>query len=420
MRELLFPRLRDNLDISFHRFEDIPDQEFIVFRCPLGLLSQPFVLNRNIGPLLAMFDGKRSVNEIVAQHAKVGATYPLVNELVQLLNQNHLLETDLYRAHRDSSFRQFLDNPIRPPALAGRAYPAAPMELSKQIQGFVPDSPPRIPLSAELTALMVPHIDYHRGGAAYGVGYNEYRSRSLDCIILLGTAHQASPYLFHLTRKDFSSPLGTLKNDHSFTDSLANRYGIVRSYADEYLHRQEHSLELQLPFLCSQLQHGKLPQIVPILVGSFHPYIQQERAPQESGEYQDFAGSLSELVSSRVREGQSVHFLAGVDMAHVGTAFGDPKPLTPDYLEYVRARDLLYLNLLIQRDPQPLFQHIAEDGDARRICGFPTMYTVLDVLNRIKSSCKAHLLDYQQAVDSHTDTCVTFGVMAFSVESPNR
>jgi AmmeMemoRadiSam system protein B len=207
--------------------------------------------------------------------------------------------------------------------------------------------------------------------------------------------------------------MGILRCDSTFISSLAEKYGVERSFEDEILHKYEHSLELQVPFMSALCPQAT---IAPILVGSFYEMVRQDKQPEDFSEYNEFAAALTETISERLSAGGKVSFLAGVDMAHVGQTFGDLKPLTPEFMEHVAERDALYLKALSQQNKEMLFSHIVEDGDARRICGFPTMYTLLDVCDRLGLRYTSELIDYSQAVDYSTDCAVTFAAMSFYLE----
>jgi AmmeMemoRadiSam system protein B len=215
--------------------------------------------------------------------------------------------------------------------------------------------------------------------------------------------------MFHLSAKDFASPLGVLPGDTGFITTLANRFGVGRAFADEYLHKKEHSLELQLPFI-SAVRPGI--SIVPILVGSFHAAVSAGKPPREYEEYETFVGSLVETIRNAEAEGRKVCFIAGVDMAHVGSFFGDEWSLSPERMEAIAERDKRYLDAIAAYSCDELFAHIAEDGDARRICGFPTMHTILDTLQRLSRPGSCYVRSYQQAVDYPSGCAVTFAGLA--------
>jgi AmmeMemoRadiSam system protein B len=216
--------------------------------------------------------------------------------------------------------------------------------------------------------------------------------------------------MFHLSAKDFQSPLGVLPCSADFVARVASRFGVTRAFADEFLHKKEHSLELQLPFISRVKPNAS---IAPILVGSFHRAIASGKSPHEFEEYETFIGSLVEAIQTERAQGKRVCFIAGVDMAHVGSFFGDEWALSPERMEGIAERDGKYLDAIEARDTARLFAHVAEDNDARRICGFPTMYTVIDTLNRLGISYTCQARSYQQAVDYQSGCAVTFAGMAF-------
>ena len=399
------PKLRWPLDIPRHL---IGSDEVLVIRCPLGVSSEPRCLEPKFGAILSLFDGARTSEEIVATFSAQGLTKDLLSECIKLLDERLLLSNPRFFAAEKIMREAFESAPVRPAALAGGAYPAQRESLEKVIDGYLS---PTTGGDGEgsLLGLVAPHIYYARGGACYGAAYARLSRAEVDSYILIGTSHQYSRELFHLCAKDFESPLGVHRCDEPLIARLANLYGLKRSFAEQHLHRKEHSLELQLPFLSRVCPTAR---VAPILVGSFHRMIEAERYPEEWEEYESFASALTELVCARRAAGERIAFLAGVDMAHVGRAFGDTDSLTPHFMERIAARHQEYLAAIERGDKRALFDHIASDNDARRICGFPTMYLVLDVLARVGARWSGSLVRYDQAVDYQSDCAVTFAGMA--------
>ena len=402
-----FPKLRWPLDF---RFEKVQQQEVLILRCPLGITPQPLLLVPAVAPILACFEGQQSVESIAQKFSANGVTPALVEQLAQLLDERLFLATPRFRQAQQELYEAFYRLDTRPPALAGSAYPAEPERLRGEIEQMLAGRTSMvIQPDSDLLAVVVPHIDYRRGHACYGTSYAAVRGATHHITVLIGTSHQYSDQLFHLTRKKFASPLGVMPAAGSFIDRLVIAFGSERSYRDEILHRQEHSLELQLPFLSCI---GFEQPIVPVLVGGFHRFLQAGKYPDEDEEYATFVESFCSVARETLAAGQRICFVAGVDMAHVGRAFGDTVPLSPAKMERIAERDRAYLRCLTEGDPHALFAHVAEDGDARRICGFPTMYTLLDIWQRLGLRYRAELLDYRQAVDYQADCAVTFAGMA--------
>jgi len=398
-----YPKLRWPIDI---RLEEIEKEQVLLITCPKGITGTPLALVAAVAPVVTCFDGSASVDEITSKFTEYGLKKETVIELVNLLDKNLFLDGPEFDKAEKKSVEDFKQLAIRPAALAGRSYSADMAGLQDQLDKHLLHSYQQSATKkGPLLGLIAPHIDYHRGGSSYGIAYNYMREHESDLYILIGTSHQYSRNLFHLTAKDFDSPLGVLPSDSDFIKKLAELYGDKRSFADEALHKNEHSLELQIPFL----KHVKTkPTIVPILVGSFHHMLHSGKQPAEFAEYDEFADSLASCLKQATAAGRKVCFIAGVDMAHVGKSFGDKNFLTHTQMEEVEKRDRAYLEAIKQQDKYSLFAHIAEDADARRICGYPTLYTMIDVFDRLKLKYKAEVLDYKQAVNFNTQCAVTF------------
>lgn len=405
LRPLDYPKLRWPIDI---RIEQIDDQQILVLRCPVGVSPGPLGLPPAFGAVLSTFEGNTSREGILAQFSDRGLTSQLLDELIQLLEDNYFLATPKFFAEERRIKDSFAESPVRPAAFAGRTYSSDRIELQREIDGYLNGYAPSS--SGTMLGLMAPHIDYRRGNRCYGVTYSHFAGRPEDLIILIGTAHQFSNRLFHLTAKGFASPLGTVDCDVDFVNQLAARFGSQRAYADEFLHKTEHSLELQIPFIAKLRPAAK---IVPILVGGFHKMVASGRTPNENEEYDSFVGALSECIRIAKSNGRKVVCLAGVDMAHIGRAFGDEGQLTHEIMEQTERRDREYLNAIAGQNKRALFGHIESDQDARRVCGFPTMYSLIDVHDRLGIRYSAEVIEYRQAVDYTTDCAVTFAGMSF-------
>ncbi len=414
---LNYPKLRWPIDT---RIEKIENQEVLIISCPLGIAERPLLLVPAVAPIISCFDGTLSLADISARFAQYGVREELVKDICSLLDSHLFLLSPRFANAAALVREQFKNSRDRPAALAGLSYPSNERDLRLLLEGYIPAPSAQALSDSPMIALVSPHIDYRRGGAAYGSAYQRLQSQSHDLYLIIGTCHQYSTTLFQLTAKNFATPLGMLPSDSRFIEKLAARYGIDRSFADELMHRREHSLELQTPFL--RHVRGEV-SIVPILVGSFHKMISSSKYPNHFDEYESFLGGLVEAMKLYQAEGRSVCVVAGVDMAHVGQHFGDEQPLCDEFLGEVARRDAIYLEAINRQDKRALFDHIAEDGDKRRICGFPTMYTVIDLFDRLGVSYKSEIIDYRQAVDKRTDCCVTFagmGIYANTQQSVQR
>lgn len=164
---------------------------------------------------------------------------------------------------------------IRPAAVAGSFYPGHQQTLADNIhvllkQASKNSQPPTNPdiSSALPKAIVVPHAGYIYSGQTAAIAYNilaKWRNK-IKRVILLGPVHRVSVKGLALPDVDaFTTPLGKVKLDKDAIASVAKMKQVVISYP---AHAQEHSLEVQLPFLQSVLDDFKL---VPLAVGDATP-----------------------------------------------------------------------------------------------------------------------------------------------------
>lgn len=408
-----YPRLRWPIDL---KIELLDDRKVLLLRDPVGITTNPLVLVAEVAPLISMFDGRCSVADLVKRLKHLGVNLQLVKDLISLLDQNLFLHSPRFIEAERMARQSFASASHRKAALAGGAYSANAIELRQEIDSYLkPHNFKKITQHGALSALITPHIDYARGHQCYGASYASLSAEQHDLYILLGTAHQYSPYLFHLTKKTFETPLGELASDNIFVNTLARLYGYERSFADEILHKNEHSLELQIPFL-TRINDTKpvslrtKPKIVPILVGSFHNFLEKSEYPNAWPEYDEFIEALVECIKQE--SNRRICFIAGVDMSHIGRAFGDKDPLSKEFLDYIRQEDQAYIDAILLQNKELLWANIQKDNNARRVCGYSSLYTLLDLFERLGKSYSSELIEYRQAVDLNRDCAVTFAGLA--------
>lgn len=150
---------------------------------------------------------------------------------------------------------------LRPPAVAGLFYPSDPDELRHEVEFFLSHAP-----AAEFTprAIIVPHAGYVYSGEVAASAYSGIRalSKRIKRVALFGPCHRVPVMGMALSSAEaFSTPLGDVPLDVETIESLAEMPSV--QYSD-VAHAQEHSLEVQLPFLQTCLDNFTL---VPIVVG---------------------------------------------------------------------------------------------------------------------------------------------------------
>lgn len=396
------------------------EQTLICLRDPSGLAPEQIMLGLGAYFLVTLFDGAHSTLDLQAAFSRrFGEVIPSekIRELVAALDRAYFLDSPAFAERLRAVREEFRHSKARAAALAGLCYETEPSRLRAEIESFFerPNAPGREalatpPVAAErLTGLIAPHIDPRRGAAAYAWAYDELRRHQRpELIVILGTSHYgAGPELFSATCKDYLTPLGAVPTDRGFVERLAARYSGSHGgnlFADELLHRNEHSIEFQALFLAWALGVEGY-QVAPILVSSFHQMVREGETPANNARVARFLDALrDELAADRRR----VLILSGVDFAHVGRKFGDPFGVDDGVTERVRREDLALIETIKAGDPRSFFAAIAREGDQRKICGLAPMYTQLELL----SGRSARLLHYDIALEPQTDSLVSFASLA--------
>jgi AmmeMemoRadiSam system protein B len=158
----------------------------------------------------------------------------------------------------------------RKPAVAGSFYPADADQLRQAVAGYL-KSGKADRTEGTVRALVVPHAGYVFSGGVAASGYNQINPDiQYKRVFIIASSHRmslgkASVY----TIGDYITPLGKLEVDRPVSEQLAKNRQFFTD--DPSAHIQEHSIEVQLPFL--QVRLKKPFTIVPIIVGTQVPTI---------------------------------------------------------------------------------------------------------------------------------------------------
>ncbi|HWZ72241.1 MAG TPA: AmmeMemoRadiSam system protein B, partial [Casimicrobiaceae bacterium] len=157
---------------------------------------------------------------------------------------------------------------VRPAAVAGMFYPAAPPALEASVRALL-DATPRPAADATWPkALIAPHAGYIYSGPIAASAYARVipgRSR-IRRVVLLGPVHRVPISGLALPGADsFVTPLGAVAVD---AEAAARLRTLPQVGESEAAHSLEHSLEVQLPFLQTILEEFTL---LPLAVGDASP-----------------------------------------------------------------------------------------------------------------------------------------------------
>ncbi len=154
---------------------------------------------------------------------------------------------------------------IRPSPIAGRWYSGDPEVLSRQLDGYIieADNPE---IAGEVVAVIAPHAGYTYSGKVAGHAFAAIKNFHPDIVIVLSPMHQPYQKKFLTSgHKYYWTPLGSVPVDTEAVDevntSLRENYQLgIQSVRND----EEHSLEIELPFLQKIYKHAY--SLVPIMI----------------------------------------------------------------------------------------------------------------------------------------------------------
>ena len=151
---------------------------------------------------------------------------------------------------------------IRQPAVAGMFYPVNEESLKNDIHQYLNQAVAEQRESPK--AIVVPHAGYIYSGPIAASAYKQIIpfNEKIDRVVLLGPSHRVAFTGLAVPESDiFKTPLGNIKIDKEAIKLISELPQVITS---EQAHHDEHSLEVQLPFLQEILDDFTL---VPLVVG---------------------------------------------------------------------------------------------------------------------------------------------------------
>ncbi len=229
---------------------------------------------------------------------------------------------------------------IRPPAVAGKFYPADPAVLRRSVEELGAPAPQPI----DATCLVSPHAGYQYSGAVAGAVFGAVRLPRY--FILLGPNHTGLGVPLGVSPASaWRTPLGHASIDAGLNDRLLEEVPLLSP--DDACHALEHSLEVQLPFLQARVPDLR---IAAVCIGT------SDYAALES-----LGHGLARIVRSWP---DPVLILSSSDMTHYEPA------------ELARRKDRLAIDRVLAVDPGGLYRTV-RDHDIS-MCGFaPTVAALI-------------------------------------------
>lgn len=224
---------------------------------------------------------------------------------------------------------------IREPAVAGAFYPDKPEVLLRDVKRYL-ENAKKEKIDGEVVALVSPHAGYMYSGQVAAYAYKLVEGRTFDSVVVVAPSHRA---LFKgaslYDRGGYRTPLGVVPIDTTLAKKMMERRKEIQFLPEA--HSQEHSLEVQIPFLQAVL---KTFNLIPIVM---EPYWSWETC-------QALGSAIAETV-----KGKNVLLVASSDLSHFHS-YGQAVKL-----------DQIVLNHIERFDPEGLNRDLR--GNRCEACG---------------------------------------------------
>ncbi len=265
---------------------------------------------------------------------------------------------------------------IRESVIAGSWYPGHPDTLRKDIHHYL-ETAGSVTIPGELRALIVPHAGYTYSGGVAAHAYRLLQDRSFDRVVIVAPSHRAyfkgaSVY----TLGGYRTPFGVVPLDREIIDALLEHSSLVKSVPEA--DAEEHSLEIQLPFLQVVLRDFRLTPI--IMADQSYRFCEQ----------------LAEVLCNVCRD-MKVLLIASTDLSH--------------FHSYAEARrlDQVVCDHVASFDPQALSLDL--QGGKCEACGAGPMMAVMLAARGLGAN-GAQVLQYANSGDVAGDRSRVVGYLA--------
>lgn len=251
---------------------------------------------------------------------------------------------------------------IRKPYAAGYFYPAD----REQIEAFMQAAMDQSVEKKDAIAVMMPHAGYQYSGKT--AARTIQRVRVTDTVILLGPNHTGYGAPFSLMAKGaWESPLGTVSIDETMAARILDASEYVAD--DSEAHREEHSLEVQVPFLryCNPAV-----KIVPVTIGS-----------HDLDAVREVAGAIAGVLAE-----EDALIVISSDMTHYENA------------KTAERKDRRAIEAMIRLDEYALDAVVAEERLS--MCGFIPAYCALIAAKTLGAE-RGDLVEYCTSGDTTGD-----------------
>lgn len=264
---------------------------------------------------------------------------------------------------------------IRESIAAGSFYPADPVELRSQINELLENA--GLSGIENVKAIVCPHAGYVYSGQVAAWSYRQIVGKSFDSIFLIAPSHSEYFDFISIYSGDaYSTPLGLVYLDKERSKILADSSDRIK--LSVYGHRDEHSLEVQLPFLQVLFKSIK---IVPIVIGH-----------QDNQNIEELGNTIGSLFKN-----EKILIIASTDLSHY-----HPYNIAVDLDQKVK-------DLIGSFDYKKLMTDFIRNN-AEMCGGGPVISTM--IASKILGADYSKILDYKNSGDTSGDRSAVVGYLS--------
>lgn len=266
---------------------------------------------------------------------------------------------------------------VRIPAVAGRFYPGSASLLRREVESLSSTESATIPG----LGCVSPHAGYMYSGSVAGAVYSRLDIPERAIILCPNHTGMGAP-LAMMTFEEWQTPLGTVATDRDLGIALSARLPLL--HEDSAAHRDEHAIEVQLPFL--QVRRPDLT-FLPIAIGT-----------SDFDTLQQLGHAIADVISTH-RE--RVLIVASSDMNHY-----EPDAIT-------RVKDQKAIDEVLALNPLGLWNVVMKEDIS--MCGFGSTVVMLTAVKRLGAS-SATLVKYATSGDVSGDRRKVVGYAGIIVQ----
>jgi AmmeMemoRadiSam system protein B len=232
---------------------------------------------------------------------------------------------------------------------------------------------------------IVPHAGYIYSGKTASHVYKSL-SGDYEGVVLIGPNHTGMGENMAISKEDWETSLGTIKNNKNLTKELLDSSKLIR--VDELSHMYEHSVEVQLPFLQYVLKDFTF---VPLSVSS----------SKNIDIYKEAGNAIKKVIKNR-----KVLVIASSDFTHFGTMYSF-SPVNKNEADWVKNTDRKIIDAILEFD----VERFVELASSSTVCGYGAIATLLYAMKGTKAS----LLNYSTSYDvsKNKDAIVGYAGIVF-------